>query len=306
MSKSTFRFLAIALAGALTFGCGDDSSGGGSGGSGGGGGGDNSGPANEISGSVEGGSQAGPVSGSSEESAPEINYGAVADGVLTVSLASAEGGIMLFTVDTSTGEAPGMYQVGRELDGPAYLSWTNAAAGAIMEGSGGSIHIQACPNEQGTRVTGMFQDVELTNVATDQADGVLTGNFAVTIVQTDGSARCVPEQEFEPAPGGGGGGTSPGPMCPNDVCDGACCPLMPAFSACLTECTLAVDPTNPASFQEVIACAAACEQPLRDDPECGPAFNALNTCMQENMCEQSLEDNPCVAMNCCEEYKEAL
>jgi hypothetical protein len=312
MRLQIVRVIAVALAGFLVFGCGDDGGGSGGDGAGGagaggtsGGGGSNSGPANEINGSVEGGNQAGPVNGSSEESAPELNYGAVADQLLTVSLASPERGLMVFTVNTATGEAPGTFPVGDDLSGPATLTWTNAATAAILEGTGGSIQLQACPNEQGARVTGVFNDIELTNLATEQPDGVLSGTFAVTIVQTDGSAACAVEPEPEPQPGGGNG-PSPGPMCPNDTCDGACCPLMPAFSACIIECQAGIDPTNPASFQGVITCAADCEQPLRDDPECGPAFDALDTCGQEDMCEGSLDDNPCVAANCCDEYRAAL
>jgi hypothetical protein len=215
---------------------------------------------------------------------------------------STDRGIIVLTINTATGEAPGTYEVGDDLDGPATLVWTSTTA-SILEGNGGSIQLETCPNEQGSRVTGVFNNVALTNVATEQPDGVLSGRFAVTIVQTDGSAVCAAEPE---PGGGGGGGPSPGPMCPNDACDGACCPLLPAFTACLTQCTLSIDSTDPASFQGVIACAGECERPLRDDPECGPAFNALNTCMQQNMCENSLEDNACVAANCCDEYKQAL
>ena len=256
----------------------------------------NSGPANEIEGSVEGGSQPGSVSASSETSTPSQNYGAVADKVLTVFLASANG-IISFTVDTETGEAPGSYAVGSDLDGPAYLTWT--APGGIFEGASGTIQLDTCPNDANTRVTGRLQNIGLTNTITMAGEGTLDATFAVTIVQSDGSAVCTQKPSGNSE--NGSSGPSPGPQCSNDVCDGPCCPFLPAFTTCILDCQGTC--SDPLMFMACVSCMTDCEKPMRDDPECGSAFTALETCAQTNMCDPGLEDNTCIAANCCDEYR---
>ena len=285
------------------FGCGDDSSdtsdssnnqGENSGSS------QTSGPAYEVDGTVTDGSQAGSVQGSSDMSVAEQNYGQVAEGVFTVGLSSLENGLIVFTVDTNQVVAPGTYNIDGTLDGIGTFSWTSL--GGIFEGTGGTITIDACPNDNGTRITGRFNDVALTNAATEQADGSFSGTFAVTVVQSDGSAQCT----AEPAPMEGGMNTasvSPGPQCTNDTCDGACCPFLATYETCMTQCVLSSDPFD---FQGIIDCVTACEEPLLSDAECGPAYRSLGTCAQQNMCEPGLEDNTCIAANCCDEFKAAF
>ena len=54
---------------------------------------------------------------------------------------------------------------------------------------------------------------------------------------------------------------------------------------------------------ECVTCMTDCEKPMRDDPECGAAYSAMDTCVQTNMCDVGLEENPCLAANCCDEYR---
>ncbi len=296
-----------ALAALLSLGCtGGGGSGDGGGGSGGSGGSDmgvGSGAANEVDARVEGGSAAGEVQGESDESVEGQYYATVNEGRVQVYLAGASG-VVFFDIDTETAAIPGSYTAGRELDGPAFLTLTTPTG--IFESSGGTISVSGCPNEVGAQITGRFQGVGLFNVATESDDGTFEGEFAATVAVSDGSAQC-DDGGMGGMGGMGGGGElsiSPGPSCQNDTCDGACCPLLPAY----VDCVIACQPQcmNPLDFQACIECFQACEQPLIDDPECGPAYTALNDCGQANMCEPGLEDNPCIADNCCDEFRSAF
>ncbi|MCB9544078.1 MAG: hypothetical protein H6703_16745 [Myxococcales bacterium] len=309
MQTKTTMFLAAALLAAFATGCvgggGGGDGGGGSGGSGGGGGGDMgapSGPANEVDARVEGGSAAGDVDGQSEQSVEGQYHAVVNEGRLDVFLAS-ERGVIYFTVDTGTAPIPGSYPAGRALDGAGHLTFTTPMG--IFESDGGSIRVSGCPNEAGARVTGRFEGVSLVNVMTDGADGTLDGEFTATIVLTDGSAQCMDDGGMGGMGGGGGGGISPGPQCANDTCDGPCCPFIPPFQECALGCfqNSCMDPFNP---QPCITCLDECYRPMREDPNCGPRIEALDRCSQENECDASLEDNPCVAANCCDEYRGAF
>lgn len=258
------------------------------------------GPAYEVNGTVSDGSQAGSVQGSSEMSVAEQNFGQVVDGTFTVGLSSVDNGLIVFTVDTNQVTAPGTYAIDASLDGIGTFNWTSI--GGIFEGTGGTITIDGCPNDVGARVTGRFNDVTLTNAATEQADGSFSGTFAVTVVQSDSSAQCTAspdpmEGEMNMA------SVSPGPQCMNDVCDGVCCPFLATFETCMTQCVVGSDPFD---FQGLINCVNACEEPLLSDAECGPAYRSLGTCAQQNMCEPGLEDNSCIAANCCDEFKAAF
>ena len=307
--KSLMRATALLATLAMVFACTpeSDGDGGGSGnndGTGGSAAGGGGGPANEVNANIEGGMSSGAVSGSSEMSVPDQYYAAVADGALTVFLAT-ESGIVQFTVDTGEQQAPGSYTVSEDLGGQADLSIT--APTGIHMGTGGTISLSECPNES-ARVTGRFDNVSLKNVATDAADGALSGTWAATVVQSDGSANCAPPP---PMMGGGGmmgggePGLSPGPMCPNEVCDGACCPLMPGLAACTQQC-LPTQPGMVPDFEALATCVADCEQVLFDDPNCGPPFTALVRCIEVNECERTLEENPCLAANCCDEFTAAF
>jgi hypothetical protein len=299
--------LIAALAASCVGGGGGGDGNGGEGGGGSGGGGDMgapAGPANEVDARIEGGSAAGEVEGESEASAEGQYYAVVNAGRLDVFLASATG-IIYFTVDTNTAPLPGSFPAGREVDGAGHLTFTGAMG--ILESDGGSIQVTGCPNEVGARVTGRFEGITLYNVATSSADGTLDGEFAATIAVSDGSAQCMDDGGMGGmgGMGGAGGGISPGPQCPNDTCDGPCCPLIPPYETCSLACiqNQCMDPFNP---QPCITCLDECFRPLREDPACGPALEDLERCGIENECDPGLEDNACIAANCCDEYRSAL
>jgi hypothetical protein len=311
--KKLIRPTVFLAAAALVFGCVPESDGdGGGGGNNNGAGGmaagaggmpGGGGPANEVNARVEGGSSAGDVSGVSEMSVPNQFHASVAAGDLIVFLTSGNG-VVQFTLDTNDQSAPGAYPVNEELDVDADLSIVSPTG--IRTGTGGNIVLDNCPND-GARVTGRFDGVSLVNVATGAPDGTLSGTFAATIVSSDGSANCVEEPMMMGGGGipGGGDGPSPGPMCPNDACDGPCCPLLDDLFNCSNEC-IPMDAMEIPDFAALVMCLVQCEQILLDDPACGPKFRDLTGCIDENMCERSLEDNPCLAENCCDEFKAAL
>ena len=163
------------------------------------------------------------------------------------------------------------------------------------------------PNE-GDRVTGRFDNVSLVNATTMAPDGALTGTFAATIAVSDGSANCAAPPPMmmgmDPPPGGG---FSPGPMCDNDACDGPCCPLLPDFNSCLMGCVnILPEPGMLPDPNAFFGCITDCEQVLIDDPNCGPPFQALYQCRETNMCMGQLGEDPCLAANCCDEFKAAF
>ena len=288
--------LSILLVTMLAWGCGNDSASDDDSNS------EPTGPSNQLNANVMGGSQSGDVSGSSEMSAPSENYATVASSELTVFLTSAESGVISFTLDTSTAEVPSSYMVNRGLDGPAYLTWTSPSG--IFEGGSGSIQLDTCPNDPGAVVTGRFNGIQLINSITEAPDGELNGTFTTRIIQSDGSALCA--QTSTPADPEGMMSTeeaSPGPQCPNSDCDGACCRFLPTLETCITGC---ITTGNPLDFMALITCITDCEAPLLMDSSCGPAYRGLGMCAQQNMCESGLDDNECIATNCCEEYKVAF
>ena len=304
LSRATVLLAAVAL----VFGCVPESDGDGDGGgnnnnNGAGGMAGGGGPANEVNARVEGGDSAGEVTGTSEMSVPNQFHASVAAGELIVFLTS-ENGVVQFTLDTNEQSAPGTYPVNEELDVDADLSIVSPAG--IRTGTGGNIVLDNCPND-GARVSGRFGGVTLINDITQAPDGTLTGTFAATIVTSDGSANCTEEPMMMGGGGmsGSGDGPSPGPMCPNDVCDGPCCPLLEAHFNCSTQC-IPMDAMGIPDFAALAMCLAECEQVLLDDPACGPTYRALGGCIDEYMCERNLDNNPCVAQNCCDEFKAAL
>lgn len=301
MSRLLARSLYVA---SLTFtlitlsACGDDAAGGGSSG------GDTNTPANAIDASVEGGSDEGPVKGASETSVPNQFYGTVADGTLSVYLASEQGQVVFFTLDTSQSALPGSVPVTQALDEVGYLTLTRGIS--IAEGTGGSVKVDACPNTQGAAVSGSFQGVTLIDTASGADAGTLSGSFEVIIVLSDGSANCTTTGGGDN--NGAGDAPSPGPQCPNDVCDGPCCPYVPALTACQLGCFNEFC-TSPSGFFECASCLEGCpeEVGMTDDAACWSAYTALGECAERNACEPgAVDDDACVAANCCEPYKAAF
>ena len=144
-----------------------------------------SGPAYEVNGTVTDGSRAGPVQGSAEMSVAGQNYGQVVDGIFTVRLYSFENGLIVFTVDTNQVTAPGSYTIDGSPNSIGIFNWAFESNTSVpLRGTGGTITINACPNDTGAHVTGRFNDVALTD------SGRFSGTFAATVVESDGSAQC--------------------------------------------------------------------------------------------------------------------
>lgn len=301
--------VAVLMAGGLT-GCGDDGAGGGAGG------GDSAdGPANEVSASVEGGESAGSVEGASEESEQGLYHGAVLGGQLIVSLASGQGDVLFFELDTAFGQAPGGFRASRQSDGAAFLTYTTASGTpAIYESNGGQITVDQCPNEADSIVTGSFDDVALINSLTEGDGGVLNGQWRVVVVSSDGSADCVPEPEDNNDAnndvnngGDDGGNNDSGGACENDTCDGPCCPYLPALESCVQGCFS--DECLGFDAQLCADCLDGCyeESGMLGDPACATPLEALLECSEANQCDDGdASGEACVAENCCEEDQAAF
>lgn len=287
-------------------GCESDGGSGSTGGAGGGGSGADpgAGPANEVKGQVSGGSAAGTVEGESEASQQGLYHGAVVGGELLVYLASADGSILHLKVDTAFGEIPGSFSVGRALDGAGFVTYTHALAGQILEGEGGSITVNQCPNEVGAVVTGEVSGVDLVSPVTESPDGTFDGSWRVTIVSSDGSAKCKVVADPDPDPEPGPTGTT---SCTNEACDGPCCPYLLPLQQCFLGCTdLCADPTK--AF-ECLGCFEGCpdESGITGDAECKSAWQALDQCGTAAGCSDfDAAEDECMAAACCTEYRAAF
>ncbi len=295
----------LMLVGTALMGCGEDADDGGSddgNNTANNAGNNDGGPAHEVDAEIDGGTSDGEVEGESEENIPNQFFAAVAGGELVVFLTSSQGQVINFVADTGFGQIPGNFDVSSDLGEAGFLSVTSP--GGVQTGRNGSITVSTCPNPSGTTVTGRFNNITLVNELTGEDDGVLSGSFRATVVNTDGSADCAPPPANNDA-NNDGGGPSPGPSCSNDTCDGPCCPYLPDLQACNLACIAneCMDIANPFGCVE---CLQGCpeEVGMTEDQACMDAFNALGQCSVRNECEfGDLEDDACLAENCCEEYR---
>lgn len=284
--------------------CGDDSGGGSAGTSGNNA--QESGPANEIDAEISGGDMAGPVKGESEQSQQGQYFASVGQGEVVVFLTSPDTGVTNFKINTSKGQIPGSFAVGEDLDDAGYLVLTTTEA-TILQGTGGSIEIDKCPNEVGTVIYGEFKNVSLKNTITNGDAGSLSGSFRATVQQSDGSADCAPEPEPNSNNSGGGDSSFENTTsCTVDTCDGPCCPFLPALTACVTECFTATC-SDPSKFIQCVECTAACEEPLKNDAACGPPYTAYGECAMNSGCEgDDPTSDECLAEACCSEFQAAF
>ena len=274
-------------------------SGGGGGGGGGGGSTDTgtssdtgagAGPAYEVNATVSGGSTPGSFTGSTEAAVEGQYTASVFQGALIVNLASADGTIISFQVDTTGTELPGSVAI---TGAPPEGTWlTTTGATGIRESSGGAIRIGQCPNTAGTTISGSFENVALNNVTTQSPDGTLSGSFRATVVTSDGSANCAAPVETDTGTvdtgtadtGGGGGGSC---AADPEVCTGPCCPYDPATIA---------------------ACASSCKDDagITGDAACNGPWMALEQCDAANGCSQLEETPACNAENNCDPVDNCL
>lgn len=286
---------------------------GGGGGGGGGGGTDTgtssdtgagAGPAYEVNATVSGGTAPGSFTGSTEAAVEGQYTASVFQGALIVNLASADGTIISFQVNTTGTELPGSVAI---TGAPPEGTWlTTTGATGIRESSGGAIRVGQCPNTVGTTISGSFENVALNNVTTQSPDGTLSGSFRATVVTSDGSANCAAPVEtdtgtvdtgtVDTGTADGGGGTC---GANTEVCTGPCCPYVDAYGTCLSGCIFAGNPFDPAT---IAACAASCKDDsgITGDAACNSAWNALEQCDANYGCSQLEETPACNADNNCD------
>ena len=286
----------------------------GGGGGGGGGGSDTgsssdtgagAGPAYEVNATVSGGSSPGSFSGSTEAAVEGQNTASVFEGGVVVTLASSDGTIIAFHVDTNATQIPGTVTVtGAPPDG----TWlTTTGATGIRESSGGGIRIGQCPNTVGTTISGSFENVALNNAATQLPDGTLSGSFRATVVTSDGSANCAAPVQPDTGTTDTGSSDAGGGSCAanTEVCTGPCCPYIDAYGSCLTTCIFAGNPFDPATIAN---CANSCkdEAGITGDAACNSAWTALEACDATYGCSQLEETPACNADNNCDPTENCL
>ena len=294
----------LALA-ALFAGCSDDSSSGGSGdGNGNGNGNGNTGPAFQVDAQVDGGSTSGDISGESETAsqgdagAPNTYYASFADGLLTVSLASSDATIIMFTLHVD-GEMSGDFGLGQDVAGN-YLSITRST-GTIQESTGGSVHISVCPEGgQGDTISGTFNNVGLFNAITSAEDGTLSGSWQAKMVLVNGTITCPPPPDDGGTATDTGGMFPAGSSCDLGACNGPCCPFVTELNSCVRACA-------PTDFGCPFTCVTS--SGMMTDPVCSPLLGAINQCGETNGCN-AIEDedasDACFADNCCAEGQAAF
>ncbi len=264
------------------------------------------GPANQVDASVSGGSTAsGDIDGSSETSAEGQFYATVTNGIVTVWVGSSTS-IVNFMIDTAGAEVPSAFAITAAPDGNN-LTVTNGLS--ILEGTGGTVSIDFCPNTQGDVIAGSFNGVALTNVATQSADGALNGSYRATIVLSDGSVTCkAPETPI-------GGGDVGGETCTLDeTCDGPCCPYMPSIVQCQQGCVMScINMMDPSDMSGCVSCFDDCiaSSGALEDAACRDAMIAFDACENNSGCDELIFDegdgyDRCIESNCCAEMNTAL
>jgi len=254
------------------------------------------GPDYQVDATVSGGSAPGSFTGSTETAVEGQNTASVLLGGVIVNLASADGTIISFRVDTNSSQIPGTVAI---TGAPPEGTWlTTTGATGIRESSGGAIRIGQCPNTAGTTISGSFENVALNNVTTQSPDGTLSGTFRATVVTSDGSANCAAPVEADTGTadtGGGGGSCAANP----EVCTGPCCPYLEPYSTCLSGCIFAGNPFDPAA---IAACAISCKDDsgITGDAACNGPWMALEQCDAANGCSQLEDTAACNADNNCD------
>lgn len=260
------------------------------------------GPAYEVNATVSGGSAPGSLTGSAEAAVEGQYTASVLQGALIVNLASADGTIISFQVNTTGTQLPGSVAI---TGAPPEGTWLTATgATGIRESSGGAIRIGQCPNTAGTTISGSFENVALNNVTTPSPDGTLSGSFRATVVTSDGSANCAAPVETDTGSvdtGGGGGSCGANPA----VCTGPCCPYLEPYGSCLSGCIFAGNPFDPAT---IAACASSCKDDagITGDAACNGPWMALEQCDTDNGCSQLQETPACNADNNCDPVDNCL
>jgi hypothetical protein len=267
---------------------------------------------------VSGGPAEGTSTGSTEAAAEGQFYAVVFQGSIDIFLTTGDSGTAMIIsagIDTNGGEVPGTFTVTEGLDGTSFnATIADTTGGGILDGTGGSITVDFCPNEEGNVVAGSFNNITTVDQLTMGNGGTFNGEWRATVVQSDGSVSC-PEPEPEPGTGvvdtGSGNETGGGNECGlnTNSCTGPVCPYEEFIAECTFEnCTSTC--SNPMEFEGCFGCLAQCEEDsgIADDAEAASLVTALNACSNNAGCDE-IEDedayDTCVINNCCSELVSA-
>jgi len=317
--KKTLLFASLSLALGLTA-CGDDpviTTNGDTGGSSTDTGGSTeppAGPAYEAEVEVSGGPVEGSSTGSTETAAEGAFHAVVFEGDIIVFLTTGDTGsamVINANIDTNGGDVPGTFNVTEGLDGTWFnATVADATGGAILDGTGGSITVDFCPNEVGAVVAGTFNNITTTDQLTMGDGGTFNGEWRASIVQSDGSVSCPPPAEPEPDVGTGTDtGSTDECAIDEENCTGPVCPYEEFIAECIFENCLSLC-ENPMEFEACFECAAQCEEDsgIADDAEAVRLLTEFNECSENAGCEDLDDDDEyeaCAISNCCEEVAAA-
>lgn len=184
------------------------------------------------------------------------------------------------------------------------LTYTDGAT--IYTYQSGTVSLDSCPAEQGETFTGTLSNVAVKNEVSDTTK-TISGNFSVTVLSVASPAlTCT------------GGDTTDdndntAPQCgySAEQCeDGVCCPFVECYNACFVSNCMSTC-TDPNQMTECMTCINTCATTTcgsKMTSECDTAYSALNTCMDNNACDNLIDDEEvaCATTNCCDELKAAF
>ena len=172
--------------------------------------------------------------------------------------------------------------------------------------SSGNVNINSCPNATGDTFTGRLDNLKLKDI-TETTEKTINASFTVTVVNAAGAALV--------CSGGQDGDDNKDDAAPKcgfnaDKCDGGvCCPFVECVEDCFTKnCLSKCDSLD--TIMECFTCSIECEDSCapKMTSACETAWTALDECMEENGCEDLIDDEEieCAITHCCDELKAAF
>jgi len=182
------------------------------------------------------------------------------------------------------------------------LTYTDGASISLYQG--GTVSLDECPSEVGDIFTGKLTNVVVKDQATN-ATKTINGTFSVTVISATAPALVC---GGSPTPDN----DTPAPACgySAEQCEGGiCCPYVECYNTCfLKNCLTTCSDAN--QMMECLSCMQNCDSSCHSKmtPACEKALSDLNTCMDNNGCENLVDDAEvaCAREHCCDELKAAF
>jgi len=175
----------------------------------------------------------------------------------------------------------------------------------IYSYSSGNVNINSCPKAIGDTFTGRLDNLKLKDI-TETTEKTINASFTVTVVNAAGAALVCSEKDSDDNKDD----TAPKCGFNADKCDGGiCCPFVECVNDCfIKNCLSKCDSLD--TIMECITCSIECEETCapKMTSACETAWKALDECMEENGCEDLIDDEEieCATTHCCDELKAAF